>query len=130
MIGEGLTIAGKVVQYKFEDDSLYDEDSDKCRIKKRMTWPQKNIIIKESLRNIMIVLREITKTDKTISAKYYPEDNSIGGYLCLDLSDGSVIEHIPDNVYYKDYAPSQASRQLMRIAELEVVPRESTIIWY
>ena len=78
----------------------------------------------------MIVLREITKTDKTISAKYYPENNTVGGYLCLDLSDGSVIEHIPDNVYYKDSAPIHARRKLMSLAELPAVPRESTVMWY
>ena len=78
----------------------------------------------------MIVLREIIKTDKTISAKYYPEDRPEEGYLCLDLSDGSVIEHIPANKYYKNYAPVHAKRKLMSLAELPVVPRESTIMWY
>ncbi len=78
----------------------------------------------------MIVLREIKRTADTISAKYYPENDPRGGFLCLNLSDGSVKEHIPDGNYYKDYAPLHAKRKLMSLAQMENVPKESRVMWY
>lgn len=78
----------------------------------------------------MLTLKGIKKTETTISAKYYIEDKDPHGYLCLNLPDGSVKEHIPASEYYKDYPPIHARKQLMRVASLKDVPNESKTYWY
>lgn len=78
----------------------------------------------------MIALKDIRKDDVTISAKYYPEGKPQGGYLCVRLRDGKVIEHTPDGNYYTDYPPVHAKRRLIELAKLDVVPKESKAYWY
>ena len=75
----------------------------------------------------MVVLKNIKKSENYIEADYYLEGTD-KGYMKIKLLDGTVVEHVkPDEIAY---GSSHARRELMRMAMLEQMPKEKTVIWY
>ena len=74
----------------------------------------------------MVILKNIKKTDDTISADYYPEGKEPRGYMEIDLKSGVVIGH--NNV--SSFAASHVRRELKRLGERDELPREKTVLWY
>lgn len=76
--------------------------------------------------NIMVILKNITKTKNNISADYYPEGRSEKGFMSMNLKSEEVIEH--HNV--SSFAAAHVKRELTRLAKIEDPPKEKTILWY
>lgn len=74
----------------------------------------------------MVILKNITKTSDAISAEYYPEGKKIKGFMKIGLNGKEVIEH--DNV--SSFAAPHVRRELIRLAKMEEVPKEKTVLWY
>ena len=43
--------------------------------------------------NIMVILKNIKRTEDNISADYYPEGKGLKGFMKMRLSDQKIIEH-------------------------------------
>ena len=78
----------------------------------------------------MLVLREIKKENENISARYYPENGSESGYICISLNGGGTIKHTPAKGYEYSTCFSHAKKELLRLSSKKVLPTEKTIIWY
>ena len=68
----------------------------------------------------MVILKNITKTQNSISADYYPEGRSGKGFMKLRLEDEEVIEH--QNASF--FAAPHVRYELRRFAKEENPPRE------
>ena len=75
--------------------------------------------------NIMVILKNITKTKNNISADYYPEGRSEKGFMSMNLKSEEIVEH--HNV--SSFA-AHVKRELKRLAKIEDPPKEKTILWY
>lgn len=74
----------------------------------------------------MVLLKNITKTQNSISADYYPEGRSVKGFMKLRLADEEVIEH--QNASY--FAAPHVRYELRRLAKEENPPKEKIVLWY
>ncbi|MCD7709162.1 MAG: hypothetical protein LUI02_04740 [Clostridiales bacterium] len=75
----------------------------------------------------MVVLKNITKNDKFISADYFPEGKeNERGFMKVDIKTGEVLEHKEAGVM----APSHAKRELRHLATMDDPPEEKTVLWY
>lgn len=77
----------------------------------------------------MITLKRIKRENNIIEADYYPEDSKECGYFKLNTDNGNILEFKSAEGYGKVTA-SHAKRELLRIAKLESLPEEKTIMWY
>ena len=79
----------------------------------------------------MIVLKNIKKNDHSIEADFYPEGVGSRGFVKISLPDGDFIEKIPSADYPgSGSAFSHAQDELLRIAKLDKIPKEKTVLWY
>lgn len=78
----------------------------------------------------MIVLKNIKKDEHSIEADYYPEGVGARGYVKISLPDGEYLEVIPSPEYPNSSDPAHARYELLRLAELETLPKEKTVLWY
>ena len=76
--------------------------------------------------NIIVILKNITKTKNNISADYYPEGRSEKGFMSMNLKSEEIVEH--HNV--SSFAAAHVKRELKRLAKIEDPPKEKTILWY
>lgn len=74
----------------------------------------------------MVILKNIRKTQDSISADYYPEGKTPSGYMELRLSDSEIIKHEVSGCL----APAHVLRELKRLAKLDNPPTEKTVLWY
>lgn len=74
----------------------------------------------------MVILKNIEKNNKTISADYYPEGGSEKGFMEIDLKDLSVVYH--ENV--SSFAAAHVRRELRRLSNYDKMPNERTLLWY
>lgn len=73
----------------------------------------------------MVILKNINRADTDISADYYIEGQGPKGFMRMRLSDSEVIEH--ENA---GYGSSHVRRELKRLARMENLPAEKTVLWY
>lgn len=78
----------------------------------------------------MIILRNINKTQTTIEADYYPEGGQAKGYVKVSLPDGEFLEVKPAPGHEHSSDPAHVMYDLLRLAKLDVMPEERTVIWY
>ena len=78
----------------------------------------------------MIVLKNIKKTSKTIEADYYCEGCGEKGYVKISLETEDYIEIRFAPGRENSSAPAHALYELLRLAKLDVMPEEKTVIWY
>ena len=74
----------------------------------------------------MVILKNIKKTEHSISAEYYPEGREPMGFMKMRISDQKVIEHEKASAF----AASHVRNELKRLAEMDNPPKEKTVIWY
>lgn len=73
----------------------------------------------------MVILKNINRADTDISADYYIEGQEPKGFMRMRLSDNEVIEH--ENA---GYGSSHVRHELKRLARMENLPAEKTVLWY
>ena len=66
--------------------------------------------------NIMVILRNIKKTDNSISTDYYPEGEKLKGFMKIRIKDGEILEH--DNASSFSAAHGYSARKASRAAPL------------
>ena len=74
----------------------------------------------------MVILKNIKKTNDTISADYYPEGKEPKGFMKMKLKDEEIIEH--DNK--SSFAAPHVRYELLRLAKMDNPPKEKTVLWY
>ena len=74
--------------------------------------------------SIMVILKNIKKTNNMISADYYPEGKEPKGFMRIE--DGKVIEH--ENA--SSFAAPHVRNELKRLARMDNPPVEKTVLWY
>lgn len=76
--------------------------------------------------SIMVILKNITKTENDISADYYPEGRKEKGFMLMDLKSEKIVAH--HNV--SSFAATHVRLELKRLAKMEEPPKEKTLLWY
>lgn len=74
----------------------------------------------------MVILKNIKKTENSISADYYPEGKKPKGFMKMRISDEEVVEH---EMACMLSAP-HVRYELRRLAKLNTPPTEKTVLWY
>lgn len=74
----------------------------------------------------MVILKNIKKTNDTISADYYPEGKEPKGFMKMKLKNEEIIEH--DNT--SSFAATHVRYELRRLAKMDNPPKEKTVLWY
>ena len=74
----------------------------------------------------MVILKNIKKTNDSISADYYPEGKEPKGFITIQNPDGTVIEHKNASMF----AAPHVKRELKRMTKMDNPPKEKTLIWY
>lgn len=74
----------------------------------------------------MVILKNIKKTENSISADYYPEGKEPKGFMKMRLSDEEVIDHVRSGCM----APTHVKYELRRLAKLDNPPKEKRVLWY
>ena len=74
----------------------------------------------------MVILKNIKKTENSISADYYPEGKEPKGFMKMKISDEEVVEHEMASVF----AAPHVKYELRRLAKLDNPPKEKTVLWY
>mgnify|MGYP003193497932 CR=1 FL=1 len=64
----------------------------------------------------MVILKNIRKTAKAISADYYIEGREPKGFMKISILDGEILEH--------------KSAGYGAVAKLENLPEEKMVFWY
>ena len=78
----------------------------------------------------MLVLRNISKSNNTIEADFYPEDGKEYGHIKVDLLTGKYISITLAKGYENSTSPSHARRELIAMANLAELPKERMVMWY
>lgn len=78
----------------------------------------------------MVILRNIKRTENTMEADFYPEGRGAKGFVKISLPVGEYLEVIPSPEYPHSSDPAHARYELLRLAELETLPEEKTVLWY
>ncbi len=78
----------------------------------------------------MVILREITKSNDTIQADYYPEGDSSKGHLTVDISTGEILVHESAIGYENSTVSYHVKKALIRLASLNEIPKQKTVMWY
>ena len=73
----------------------------------------------------MVILKNIRKTAKAISADYYIEGREQKGLMKISISDGEILEHKSAG-----YGAAHVKYELRRLAKLENLPEEKMVFWY
>lgn len=76
--------------------------------------------------NIRVILKNIKKTNDSISADYYPEGKEPKGFMKIQTSDETVTEHENASMF----AASHVKKELKRMVKMDNPPKEKTLIWY
>lgn len=74
----------------------------------------------------MVILKNIKKTENSISADYYPEGKKPKGFMKIQIDGYKVIEHEKASAF----AAAHVRNELKRLAETNNPPKEKTILWY
>lgn len=85
-------------------NSLYDSNSDTLRMfdpvcaiaqswQRLMKWQRRNMIIVKRLQNIMVILKNIKRTENSISTSYYPEGKEPKGFMKMRVFNEKIVEH-------------------------------------
>ena len=74
----------------------------------------------------MVILKNIRKTNNTISAEYYPEGKEPKGFMKISLLSKEIEEHTQSGFM----APAHVFRELIRLAKADNIPKEKTLLWY
>lgn len=81
--------------------------------------------------SIMITLKNIKKTGKTIEADFYPESTKVPGRVVLDLETEELILKENPAGYRNSSSDTPHARQaLIELAQKETLPEVYTIMWY
>ena len=75
--------------------------------------------------NIMVILKNITKTKNNISADYYPEGRSEKGFMSMNLKSEEIVEH--HNVSSFAESTCQNRRSTKRKNNIMVLISSSTV---
>lgn len=75
----------------------------------------------------MVTLRNIRRVGNEIETDYYPEGGKEKFHMKVNILNGKVIEH--DGKPYS-MSPPHVKSALIKIAKLENIPEEKTLIWY
>lgn len=78
----------------------------------------------------MIVLRNIVKENDIIEADYYPENGKTFGHIKVDLKTEEVISCIRAEGYEAGSGVAHALNALLKMSDLEEMPKEKTVMWY
>ena len=73
----------------------------------------------------MVILKNIRKTAKAISADYYIEGREPKGFMKISILDGEILEHKSAG-----YGADDGKYELRRLAKLENLPEEKMVFWY
>ena len=73
----------------------------------------------------MVILKNIRKTAKAISADYYIEGRGPKGFMKISILDGEILEHKSAG-----YGAVHVKYELRRLAKLENLPEEKMVFWY
>lgn len=73
----------------------------------------------------MVILKNIRKTAKAISADYYIEGREPKGFMKISILDGEILEHKSAG-----YGAGHVKYELRRLAKLENLPEEKMVFWY
>ena len=73
----------------------------------------------------MVILKNIRKTAKAISADYYIEGREPKGFMKISILDGEILEHKSAG-----YGAVHVKYVLRRLAKLENLPEEKMVNWY
>lgn len=74
----------------------------------------------------MVILKNIKKTNDTISAEYFPEGKEPKGFMEMNLVNEKIIKH--NNA--SSFAAAHVKQELKRLAKMEKPPKEKTLLWY
>ena len=78
----------------------------------------------------MVILREIRKNKNLIEADYYPEDDSNKGHISIDISTGEIVENKGVMGYENSTVSYHVKKALVRLASLDKIPKQKTVMWY
>ena len=78
----------------------------------------------------MLVLRNIKREGNIISADYYPEGEPEFGHIEIDSVSGEIVLLRRAKGYEYSTDGTHARKELMRLANLEELPEERTVLWY
>lgn len=79
----------------------------------------------------MITLKNIKRNNGVISATYYPESNTDGGYISVDVKTGDIIDFVPAKGYGSGASARHYGRKkLIQLATVDELPSERTVMWY
>ena len=73
----------------------------------------------------MVILKNIRKTAKAISADYYIEGREPKGFMKISILDGEILE-----LKSAGYGAVDVKYELRRLAKLENLPEEKMVFWY
>ena len=74
----------------------------------------------------MVILKNIKKTENSISADYYPEGKEPKGFMKMRISDEEVVEHEMTCMF----SAPHVKYELRRLAKLDNPPKEKRVLWY
>ena len=78
----------------------------------------------------MLILKNIRMKDNIISADYYPEGEPEFGHIEIDVNSGEIVVLKKAPIYMHSPFATHAKYELMRLAKLEKLPEERTVLWY
>ena len=73
----------------------------------------------------MVILKNIRKTAKAISADYYIEGREPKGFMKISILDGEILEQKSAG-----YGAVHVKYEWRRLAKLENLPEEKMVFWY
>lgn len=78
----------------------------------------------------MLVLRNIVKTEDTIESEYYPENKNVFGHIKIDINSKRIVSLKKAKGYEYSSGPLHAKNELLKMVNLEDMPKERVVIWY
>lgn len=79
----------------------------------------------------MITFKNIKKSNGIISADYYPEAETVCGFISVDTNSGDVLEVKPGNAPWSIPAVRYHGRKrLLELAKQKEIPKENIVMWY
>ncbi len=79
----------------------------------------------------MITLKNIERKNGIISSDYYPEAETVGGFISVDMKSGEIVEIKPGNAPWSVPAVRYHGRKrLLELSKQKDIPKESIVMWY
>ena len=79
----------------------------------------------------MIALKNIERKNGIISADYYPEAETVGGFISVDMKSGEIVDVKSGNAPWSVPAVCYHGRKrLLELSKKKELPKESTVMWY